>query len=627
VARDVPRLARDAAVAQDSFPPFTTWTTVEGKSIYMPCVMVSSIRLIACASEPPQGFDTANPSTGTTATSELASAGCGPLFGCSLAYGQSGVDLYADWDGLLGLPTSTKTPVKATITYTGIPFTLGVAVGSCSRSDVYEATVVGSSIGVTEEDWQPSSCLLDFSTQLPIPEIQAVAGLVSLGQDDINAALALASASGQGACGAVSSALSLGQFAKDLYGLVANLKLPVLPNLSTGCVTHTFEWKSNGGIPGGTSVEFQVEPIVDARVIGGVALNSLTGIVNVCVQAGSEQPSCATIPTPTPTAPSTSGGSGGTSPLSSGPWSGPIAVDAADIDSLACPSESQCTAVDQNGSEVTFNPGSPGSVTPVPIDGSNFLATVACPSVSQCTTVDADGREVTFDPNNPTDRTEADIDSLGRPYGPRALACPSISQCTMTDSGGNEETFDPAHANTAKPVYIDPGFDDTLTSVACPVESQCTAIYTFVYGGGGAVTFNPTDCTSTKCETNNYLDDDENNPHDIACPSESQCTIVDGDGDEVTFDPNGTGTPPSFSTIDNTNALNSISCPTASLCVAVDGIGNAVEGAPTNPLSFSVAPIPGSNENSFNEVVCSSASHCVAQYEGVVFVRPPISPG
>jgi hypothetical protein len=52
---------------------------------------------------------------------------------------------------------------------------------------------------------------------------------------------------------------------------------------------------------------------------------------------------------------------------------------------LACPSEIQCTAIDQGGREVTFNPQSPGSPTPVALGAEYSLSGLACPSVKQCT--------------------------------------------------------------------------------------------------------------------------------------------------------------------------------------------------------------------------------------------------
>lgn len=52
---------------------------------------------------------------------------------------------------------------------------------------------------------------------------------------------------------------------------------------------------------------------------------------------------------------------------------------------VACPSTSQCTAVDGEGQEVTFNPVAPGTPTPGAIDGGWSVYAVTCVSTSQCT--------------------------------------------------------------------------------------------------------------------------------------------------------------------------------------------------------------------------------------------------
>src|SRR5437588_8146073 len=88
-------------------------------------------------------------------------------------------------------------------------------------------------------------------------------------------------------------------------------------------------------------------------------------------------------------------------------WSGPVALDATGgpghlMYGVACPSTSQCTAVDFGvGQQVTFDPGGPVSPAPTTIDSGNTLSSVACPAANQCTAVDYVGQEVTFDPAAP----------------------------------------------------------------------------------------------------------------------------------------------------------------------------------------------------------------------------------
>ena len=70
----------------------------------------------------------------------------------------------------------------------------------------------------------------------------------------------------------------------------------------------------------------------------------------------------------------------------------PTTIDAGNVlNGVACPSATQCTAIDNTGHQVTFDPASPGTPTPTTIDGGNLLIGVACPSATQCTAVDYTG--------------------------------------------------------------------------------------------------------------------------------------------------------------------------------------------------------------------------------------------
>ena len=98
-------------------------------------------------------------------------------------------------------------------------------------------------------------------------------------------------------------------------------------------------------------------------------------------------------------------------------WSGATSLDRTgagrSFADIACPSAHQCTAVDADGQEVTFDPTSPGTPTPISVGGAfSMPAAVACPSTGQCTFVGAGG-EVTFDPTSPSTP-----DSVNRRLGP-----------------------------------------------------------------------------------------------------------------------------------------------------------------------------------------------------------------
>ena len=335
-------------------------------------------------------------------------------------------------------------------------------------------------------------------------------------------------------------------------------------------------------------------------------------------------------------------------------WSGPITIDEGDtgiegyglnvnyylLSGVACPSTSQCTAVDARGQELTFDPASPGTPTPTTISngypagynmvGGNYypagnygLEAVACPSTSQCTAVEWDyleppyvGRQVTFDPETGLVITApTTIDDNGGTM--KAVACPSTSQCTAVDYVGNEVTFDPNSPGTPTTTTIGTAI---LQGVACPSTSQCTAVYATRNGGGNEVTFDPNSPgtpTPTTIDAVTFLDA-------VACPSTSQCTAVDEDGNQVTFDPTspGTVTP---TTIDAVTGLDAVACPSTSQCTAVDHAGYQVTFDPTSPgtPTRTVLDDDGFFEggtNYLSGVACPSVALCVVVGYGDVFV-------
>jgi len=307
------------------------------------------------------------------------------------------------------------------------------------------------------------------------------------------------------------------------------------------------------------------------------------------------------------------------------------------LESIACPSTSQCTAISDDGLEWTFNPTAPGTPEPVVIDPpplerasglpGSLEDAVVCPSTTQCTIVDSGGREVTFDPVVPGHPQPARIDNetMGSEergsgdegelaFGAQPLACPSATQCTTVDYEGNEVTFDPLAPGAPTPVAIAP--HSHLRSLACPSTSQCVAADT----GGREVTFDPLaprpaapvaiashQLTSLACPTAGRcvtFDEDGQEltfdplaprpavfankgsivAYGLACPSASQCTAAGGGGEYATFNPGVPGTlvPIGVSTI----TLTALACPSASQCTSVDMLG---QEETFNPMSAAVS--------------------------------------
>ena len=94
----------------------------------------------------------------------------------------------------------------------------------------------------------------------------------------------------------------------------------------------------------------------------------------------------------------------------------------------------QCTAVDQNGEQVAFDPASPGTPTPTSIDPNSFLNAIACASADQCTAIDQTGHETSAKATSTT--------SLS--CSPSSVRAGTATTCTATvtdtQSGGATPT-------------------------------------------------------------------------------------------------------------------------------------------------------------------------------------------
>jgi hypothetical protein len=310
---------------------------------------------------------------------------------------------------------------------------------------------------------------------------------------------------------------------------------------------------------------------------------------------------------------------------------GAASARAYSLPGVACPSVSQCTAVDSVGHEVTFNPTVPGTPTPTPIDGSERLQDLACPSVSQCTAVDGAGREMTFNPTAPGTPSPTPIDGSGHLV---AVACPSVSQCTAVDSterADRELTFDPNAPGTLTPHMVGGAYpfcgmnchtNGYVTGVACPSVKQCTA----VDDAGREVTFDPNapgDPTPTSVTINPLI---FGGLEGVACPSVKQCTAVERAGRQVTFDPTspGNSTPVSI----EERQLYAVACPSSLQCTAVDEYGGEVTFDPNAPGSATRAQIDGSGPEPTTTITTTTTgtpSHGVAEAAGSARVKRGIA--
>lgn len=278
---------------------------------------------------------------------------------------------------------------------------------------------------------------------------------------------------------------------------------------------------------------------------------------------------------------------------------------------VACPSVTQCTAVDGSGLAVTFDPSSPGGGTrrTIQIAGDHALRGIAYPSVTQCTAVDGAGGEITFDPVARLPGARIVIEHGNDLTG---IACPTATWCTAVDAAGNEVSFDPATPGHPSPVMVNSPPDaytstPPLTDIACPSVRRCSAVDNL----GDELTFDPqgSETAVTRSLRQNAFGGDDGTPiNGIACATVVLCTGVDAGGNADTFNPASTNGPNTVQ-IDS-QSLTAVVCPTPSQCTAVDRAGRAVTFNPAAPGTLSPAPI--SLGSRLNGIACPSASECTA---------------
>jgi hypothetical protein len=302
-------------------------------------------------------------------------------------------------------------------------------------------------------------------------------------------------------------------------------------------------------------------------------------------------------------------------------WSGPTAVDpqAAGIalTRVACPSTTQCTAVDGRGQEVTFNPQAPKNPSPVVIS-THVLSGISCPSTTQCTAIDVAGQEMSFNPQSATGASPVEGDAGEVPL---ALACPSATQCTAGDANGQVVTFNPQSPGSPTPHQIDA--NGIFIAVVCPGNSTtwCAAIDSSGSGFG----FSPQGAPNAKGPTSLL----STNAQAASC-GPSQCAAVDNAGNAREFTvpsgaaPLGGSTGPIDQTNQGATAVSGVSCPTDDECVGVDVRGAEETFSPKLPISVGVPVDPG---QTFAGVSCPSASQCTGvDRDGFAVTFNPTNP-
>jgi hypothetical protein len=265
------------------------------------------------------------------------------------------------------------------------------------------------------------------------------------------------------------------------------------------------------------------------------------------------------------------------------------------LQSVSCPSATQCTVVDDDAQEVTFDPGAPGAATRATVAESSLLA-LACPSVHECTAVGVGRQAVTFDPGSPDRVIEHRIDSFD--VVP-AIACPGVSQCTAVDNRGLVVTFDPKTGKIRGQRFLSLG---QVGQIVCPAMSRCTAI---AYGAED--TFDPQDLARAKAPL--LIGGAGEDADLIACPALGRCVAAGEDGVAA------------FSTPQVPRRLSCASPSSAGSCPPRVGRASTLRVRSLRLIAASkLSGLP-------NGIACWSASRCVVLGPGdLFFVIDPAGP-
>jgi hypothetical protein len=163
---------------------------------------------------------------------------------------------------------------------------------------------------------------------------------------------------------------------------------------------------------------------------------------------------------------------------SGGAWSGgdQIASNTEPLNSISCPTSSQCVVGDAKGNVLDYTGG---TWTSHRVDPNAFLSSVSCPTPSYCALTDGGG-VYSYSPGDGTASSRQEVDT-GSALG--SISCPSPSFCMLLTDDGHVFTNSGGTWSGAGQLT------DLSEEVSCSSSSFCVAGDTegraFVYSGGG----------------------------------------------------------------------------------------------------------------------------------------------
>lgn len=274
---------------------------------------------------------------------------------------------------------------------------------------------------------------------------------------------------------------------------------------------------------------------------------------------------------------------------------------------LSCPAAAQCTAIDVDGTQATFNPtraGAPIESRVIVTQSSNGEQLgLACASTRYCVAATPGGEVAVFAPA----RRAAALASLtvgGAAYQ-TAVSCPSARFCVVESYQG-EISFDPAHPGSPVSASFSANANGGQPTIACPSSAQCsgtngTSGFEYTYNplapaGASTVVFAATQAMSA-----------------IVCPTRTQCTALASPGSQgvglgvLSFNPRSPGQPRVKTITQST--LEILACPSTRLCVAGGNNEGVLVFNPVGPRKPAFVALPHGTD--VTGLACPTAAECV----------------
>ncbi len=263
-------------------------------------------------------------------------------------------------------------------------------------------------------------------------------------------------------------------------------------------------------------------------------------------------------------------GSGGASPH--------IAFQNLYLSQLACASASQCTAVEPNGTAVTFAPTGAGAVTTTRPMRSTGTHAIVCPSTASCAEADGTGHVAVFAPRRTS--AKAATFTVAGAQGQTTVACPSAHECVAETFHGSA-VFDPAHPGSPTTTPFTANGMGGYATLSCPSSRLCVGT-----NGTDGTLYSYAPHAAASAKTQILTPAPEIGPLD--CTSRSFCVALAASAVDhvanagyITFDPSSPGHPTAKHLAGS--SLDFLTCASATLCAGAGGIGGVVTFNPQKP--------------------------------------------